>query len=283
MVGGLMRRPAAKIALAGAVLLGLLAAAIAALPFVITPFIFWPDAIGSADPSRWGLRQARSVMFAAADGSALSGWWLAPPTATAATVLLVHGRSGNISSRASIARRLRADGFGVLLFDYRGYGASEGTPSERGISEDALSAYAWLRAQGISPGRLIVIGQSLGNAPAAQLTSNRPVAGLVLVSPFVSLPEAAADRLPWLPIRAVPWPRNRFEVQASLAGSAPPLIFIASRGDDLVPFAHSARLDAALDRRARWIVLPSAPHDGLLAEATHSGALTGALRALTPA
>jgi pimeloyl-ACP methyl ester carboxylesterase len=169
------------------------------------------------------------------------------------------------------------------MFDYRGYGASQGSPSELAMSEDAISAYAWLLAQGVSPQRLIVIGQSLGNAPAAQLASHRPVGGLVLVSPFSNLPEAAADRLPWLPLGALPWPRNRFEVQASLAASKAPLVLIGSRRDELVPFAHSRRLAAVSRRRVRWIEFPSTPHNGLLAAAASSGALTQALRALTPA
>jgi alpha-beta hydrolase superfamily lysophospholipase len=190
--------------LLGAVLLALLAAALAALPFVISFFIFRPEKLEITDPARWGLPGAHAVTFAASDGSALLGWWLPPSSGAAATVLVVHGRSGNISNRVGIARRLRSDGYGVLMFDYRGYGASQGSTSELAMSEDAISAYAWLLAQGVSPQRLIVIGQSLGNAPAAQLASHRPVGGLVLVSPFSNLPEAAADRLPWLPLGALP-------------------------------------------------------------------------------
>lgn len=190
----------------------------------------------------------------------------------------MHGRSANVSTRVAIARRLHRDGFGVLLFDYRGYGASEGRPSERALAEDSLAAYDWTRRQGVGPRRIILIGQSLGNAPAAQVAAARTVGGLVLTSPFTNLPEAAADRLPWLPLRVVPWPRNRFEVSGRLRDSTVTLILIASRADDLVPIGHARKVADAAHRPVRWIEMSSAPHDGLLAAAAESGALTQALR-----
>ena len=218
--------------------------------------------------------------FESADGSRLSGWWLPPPSTDDATVILVHGRSANISTRAPIARRLQRDGFGVLLFDFRGYGASEGHPSERALIEDSLAAYDWTRRQGIDPRRILVIGQSLGNAPAASVASSRPVAGLVLVSPFSSLPEAAADRVSWLPLGIVPWRRNRFEVSGPLRRSRAPLVMIASRADDLVPIEHARKVARSAGRPVRWVELTTARHDGLLAAATERGAVTHALREL---
>jgi hypothetical protein len=166
-----------------------------ALPFAPPLFMFRPERLESPDPRRWRV-PAQAVVFEAADGARLSGWWAPPPDAGAPVILLAHGRSGNIATRADIARRLVADGFGLLAFDYRGYGASTGRASETAIGEDAVSAYDWLRRRGIGAERIVALGQSLGNAPAARLASLRPLAGLVLVSPFTSLPEAAADRFP---------------------------------------------------------------------------------------
>ena len=123
------------------------------------------------------------MAFAAADGSRLAGWWIAPRR-DAPVVLIAHGRSGNIATRAAAAQRLGADGFGVMLFDYRGYGASGGRPSERGLTEDAVSAYEWLRRRGVPANRIALPGHSLGNAPAAALAASRQVVALVLVSPF---------------------------------------------------------------------------------------------------
>jgi pimeloyl-ACP methyl ester carboxylesterase len=196
-------------------------------------------------------------------------------------VLLVHGRSPNVSTRASIAARLRDDGFGVLLFDYRGYGRSSGRPTEESLTADAEAAYDWLRGQDVSPGRIIVLGQSLGDAPAAQLTASRPVAGLALVSPFTSLPDAIADRTGVGIIRQLPWPRNRFEVADSLVRTRAPVLFIVSRQDGLVPYANSYRASQHA-RFGRWLEAGGLGHDGLLAAVARDGRLSQALRELVP-
>jgi pimeloyl-ACP methyl ester carboxylesterase len=246
--------------------------ALLALPYMAPLFLFRPGPLESADPRGWRVPAAEESIVAA-DGSRLSAWWAPPPSPQAPVVLLVHGRSGNVTGRAAIVRRLAADGFGVLAFDYRGYGASGGSASEQAMGEDTFSAYDWLRGRGVPPGRIVVLGQSLGNAPAARLASLRPVAGLALVSPFASLPGAAADRISWLPLGLVPWPRNRFEVESHLRAFRGPLIFAVSRRDRLVPYDHARRLADSLPRRPHWIEEARHGHDGLLAELVGSGRL----------
>jgi pimeloyl-ACP methyl ester carboxylesterase len=261
-----------------ALLLVSAALALATISLWIGFFIFRPAPLAETDPRIWGLEQARLVSIRSG-GETLSGWWAPPRDAGGPVAMILHGRSANISSRAAVARRLVADGFGVLLFDYRGYGASSGRPSEQGLIEDGMAAYDWLRAEGIRSGQVHVIGQSLGNAPAARLAASRPVAALVLVSPFTSLPDAAADRFPWLPIRWLPWPRNRFDVSSAIAGVRAPLILVASRSDSMVPIGNSRRL-AGLVPGARWIEVGQPGHDGLLTAVAASGLLTGALRSV---
>ncbi|MEA3017547.1 MAG: uncharacterized protein QOI38_2269 [Sphingomonadales bacterium] len=251
-----------------------------ALPFAAPWFIFRPEPLASLDPRPWGV-PAQGVTFAARDGSRLTGWWVPPPNPGAPVVLLVHGRSGNIATRAGIARRLATDGFGILAFDYRGYGASAGTPSERAIGEDTLTAYDWLRSQGVPPERIVVVGQSLGNAPAARLAALRPIAGLLLASPFMSLPEAAADLHSALPVRRLPWGRNRFEVAAHLRRVRAPTLLLVSRRDALVPFAHSLRFAESLPRPPLWIVEDRHGHDGLLAAAVAEGRIQAFLRSFS--
>jgi pimeloyl-ACP methyl ester carboxylesterase len=143
-----------------------------------------------------------------------------------------------------------------------------------------LAAYDWIRAQGVAPRRIIVIGQSLGNAPAAALASTRPIGGLVLVSPFISLPEAAFDKWPWLPVSTLLWPSNRFEAGSRLDRVSAPLLLIASRGDETVPIAHSRRVRELAHGRAHWIEDRSAPHDGLLAKVAADWRLTRGLRVI---
>ena len=160
-----------------------------------------------------------------------------------------------------------------------GNGRSTGQPSEKALTDDATAAYDWLRSQGVAASKIVVLGQSLGNAPAAQLSAARPVRALVLVSPFTSLPNALADRLPWLPMRVLPWPKNRFEVEQSVRSLRSPVLFVASRTDGLVPFSDSQRLATAA-RDVRWLELDGQRHDGLLAASAASGRLSEALKTL---
>lgn len=243
--------------------------------------MYRPAALARPDPARWGVAGARAVEIRADDGTRLAAWWKAPPGTAATTVLILHGRSANVSTRAGAMRRLAGDGFGVLMIDWRGYGASDGRPSEAGLRSDARGAYAWLRAQGVAPARLVVIGQSLGNAAAARLAAERPVAALVLVSPFTRLPDALGARLPWLPARWLPWRRNRFEVAGYVARLDVPVGLVASASDGMVPLSESAKVAAAA-RDPRWLRADDLRHDGLLAGVAERGALTALLRALAP-
>lgn len=252
---------------------------IVTVPMWIPALIYRPASLHPAEPAAWGLPAARVVSIPSDRSDHLSGWWLPPPKPDAPVVLIVHGRSGNISTRAPIASRLSADGFGVLLFDFRGYGLSTGRPSERALTEDAEAAYDWLRRQGVAPRRIVVLGQSLGDAPAARLGASRPVRALALVSPFTSLPEALADRLPWIPVRLIPWRQNRFGVEPSVRSLHAPVLFVVSPEDGLVPYANSRRLAKAA-RDGHWLEVQGQKHDGLLAAASQTGRLSPALEAL---
>jgi fermentation-respiration switch protein FrsA (DUF1100 family) len=169
------------------------------------------------------------------------------------------------------------------MFDYRGYGASEGEPSEEGIYEDTLAAYDWLVSHSTRPERLIIIGQSLGNSPAARLAAERPVSGLVLVAPFTNLPEAAAERLPWLPLRLIPWRHSRFDVAEHLARVSAPVLLIATQADELVPFSNSLKVRGLTAHSPAWIEDRHLTHNGLLAAIARDGRLTAGIHKLRQA
>lgn len=259
-----------------AVLAVLLVLLLLALPDLAPRFIFRPEPLESADPRRWQV-PGEEITFPAADGSRLSGWWVPPPGGAAPVVLLVHGRSGNIATRADIVRRLASDGFGVLAFDYRGYGASTGSPSEQGLLEDAVAARTWLSRNSIRSRRIVIVGQSLGNPAAAAAAESRPAAGLILVSPFTSLPDAAAAR--FAPLGWVPWPVNRFEVTGPLVRVTAPVLLVVASDDETIPRANALALRAAVPRAA-WIE-EEGGHDGLLRRAVASGRLQQFVRAAT--
>ena len=120
------------------------------------------------------------------------------PTADEPIIIVFSGNAGNRSDRLTLGTRLGADGAGVLLTDYRGYGGNPGRPSEDGLAVDARAALSFVEIS--MPGHPIVyFGESLGAAVAVELATEAPPAALVLRSPFTSLEDAARANVPWLP------------------------------------------------------------------------------------
>ena len=203
-------------------------------------FIYYPSRALAADPSSAGLA-FREVSFPAADGVRLHGWLIAGRTPT--TLLYAHGNAGNIGDRVSIARLLiRELGVGVFMYDYRGYGRSEGTPSEAGLVSDALGARAALLREGVRPEHIVYYGRSLGAAVTLDLALAHPPPGVVLESPFASV-RAMADSV--LPGAGYVF-RTRWDSLAKIPRLAAPLLVLHSEADEVVPYAHGKALfDAA--------------------------------------
>jgi fermentation-respiration switch protein FrsA (DUF1100 family) len=157
-------------------------------------FIYYPSRALAADPASVGLG-FRDVTFAAADGVQLHGWLIAGRAPT--TLLYSHGNGGNIGDRVRIARLLVDQlGVGVFMYDYRGYGRSQGTPSEAGLVSDAVAARAALLREGVAAEHLVYFGRSLGAAVTVDLALAHQPRGVVLESPFASVRAMANTVLP---------------------------------------------------------------------------------------
>jgi fermentation-respiration switch protein FrsA (DUF1100 family) len=237
------------------------------------------------DPARWGLPRGEEVRFQAADGIPLHGWWIPGRGAARAcgTVILFHGRSANITTRAGIAAWLSGLGYNSLLFDYRGYGASGGSPSEAGLYRDGLSAYRFVRdVRREQPGRIVLLGQSMGTAIATEVAVRRPAASLVLVSPFTDVPALVRARLPGAPTRWPDWRKNRFETRRKMARVSMPVVVAATRADEQVPYRSSREVFEAASGPKHWIELADVPHDGFLGSAALQRELGPAIRQTLP-
>jgi fermentation-respiration switch protein FrsA (DUF1100 family) len=196
-----------------------------------------------------------------ADGAALHAWWL-PFEDARRSVLFCHGNAGNISHRLERARlmqrRLQAS---VLLFDYRGYGRSDGAPDEQGTYRDARAAYRHLvEERRIAADRLVLFGESLGAAVAVQLALEQPCAALVLESPFTSIPDMARSAYPFLPPvgRLI---RTRYETLAKLRALRTPLLVLHGEMDQIVPAAQARRVFEAAPEPKRFFAIPGAGHN----------------------
>lgn len=224
--------------------------------------IYFPDRDVPA-PASVGLPDAEGIAFSAADGTALHGWLLRPPTPTANGLgaLLMHGNAGNLASRALELEAFAHEGFATLLFDWRGFGRSSGSPSEVGLYADARAALDALceRAR-LDAGRVVYVGTSLGGGPAVQLATERPPAALVLVTPFTSLADVAARVYPWLPVRALL--ADRYDNAAKIGRVRAPVAVYAAGEDEVVPLDLARRLfDAAPEPKIMEIIAHARHND----------------------
>jgi uncharacterized protein len=201
----------------------------------------------------------RDVVLHTDDGLDLTAWW-APATGPArgTTVLVAPGNGGSRVLRVPLARALAAEGFDVLLVEYRGYGGNPGSPTEEGLTADVGAAYRYLvDARGVDPERLVLFGESLGGAPLTRLATERPVRALVLRSPFTSLADVGARAYPFLPVRALL--RDRFPLLEHVRSVRVPVTVIAGGADEIVPVEQSrAVADAA---GASYVEVPNARHN----------------------
>jgi uncharacterized protein len=233
-----------------------------------------------ADAERVAVPVPNSVALAGlvfrADGPADTGFW----------VLQLHGNADSAFAAGQVGRceSLRRSGFNVLAIDYRGFGLTPGNASEQGIYEDAEAAYQALLARGVPPNRIILLGHSLGSGPAVLLATQHKVAALVLFGAFTSIPDAAAGRYPYLPVRLVV--SVQFDSLARIGAVHLPVVIAHSREDTLIPYSHALTLFAAANEPKHLITFDLPTDDGfgghVAALFEHVDVLRSALAELIP-
>lgn len=229
--------------------------------------------------SRW---PGAEVRIPVAEGVALHGWFV-PAAATPATPrspLLIYFGGNAEEVTALLATRDRLPGWGLLLVNYRGYGASGGTPSQAALLGDALALYDWARARPeVDTSRIVAWGRSLGAGVAVHLAAQRPLAGVVLLSPYDSMAAVAQGHYPWVPVR---WLfRHPFDAVSLAPTIQAPLLALAMAGDDIMPVEHSRRLVAAWGGPHELVVFDNGDHNRV-PEAAYWDAIDAFLRRLAP-
>jgi uncharacterized protein len=222
--------------------------------------LFYPvPSHGDSNRQPMGL-DAENAHFQSADGTKLHGWYLRHPDPRA-VVLFCHGNAGNISHRAGLLKILHQRvGVSAMIFDYRGYGHSEGTPTEAGVMADARAARKWLAQRaGIAEDRIVLMGRSIGGAVAVDLASSDGAVGLVLESTFSSVPDVAAKLYPLLPVRLLM--RSKFDSAAKIGRYHGPLLQSHGDADRVVPYKLGRRLHAAANSPKQFVVIPGGDHN----------------------
>lgn len=202
------------------------------------------------------------VTFTASDGVRLHGWYIPAGEQRSRVVLFFHGNAGNISIRLETAKILHHLGLHVFLFDYRGFGKSEGKPTEKGLHRDGLAALEMLQQKGFVMSDIILFGRSLGGAVAAKVAGERTPGALVLESSFTSLSDIAGHIFPILPACLVCG--KNYNTIGNLDELTCPVLVIHSSDDELIPYSHGKRLFEAASEPKRFLELSGGHDSGFL-------------------
>lgn len=213
---------------------------------------------GNWHPELWGLR-AEDCYFKTSDGLRLHGWFVSNANASS-TLLWCHGNAGNISDRLDNLARLAELPISVFIFDYRGYGRSEGQPDERGVYLDAVAAYDYLISrQDVEPDNIILFGRSLGGAVAVDLATQRPAAGLILESTFTSAKDMAKSSFGFLPVHLLI--KTKFDSAEKIGQLRLPVLFFHGTEDRTVPIRLGKQLFAAAKEPKEFYEIQGADHN----------------------
>lgn len=235
--------------------------------------IYYPSAAYVGTPADVGLPYDE-LRLTASDGVSIAAWLL-PHDTPRARIIFCHGNAGNISHRLFTLRALHDMGLEVLIFDYRGFGKSDGSPNERGTYLDAEAA--WNHVQDLDadhPLPLVIFGRSLGGAVAIELASRHEPNALVVESTFSSLADVGAVHYPLLPIR---WMlRHPYDSIGKIGRIDCPKLFLHGARDELIPIAVGRALFDAARKPKRFIETPGGHVNGGF---TYSHKFTARLRA----
>jgi fermentation-respiration switch protein FrsA (DUF1100 family) len=223
--------------------------------------VYFPDRDLPSTPAEYGLAY-EDVTLTAEDGVTLRGWFVPGPSEV--TWLWLHGNAGNISHRLPNIQEVHDRlGVSILIFDYRGYGGSGGSPSEAGIQRDAAAALACLRARrDVQADKIVYFGRSLGGAVAVELAARHRPYGLVLEAPLPSTLLVATHTRPWLPRWLASLAiRARFDALSKIGDVGAPLLVIHGDRDQAIPMELGRTLYDAASEPKRFYVIPGASHN----------------------
>jgi len=221
--------------------------------------VFFPDPFLIGQPGDWDML-FDDVNFQTIDGLTLHGWFV--PGGRRETILWCHGNAGNISHRLDNMKILHDRiGIGMFIFDYRGYGRSQGQPSEAGTYLDAEAALSYLRSRpDIDQDAIVIFGRSLGGAVAVDLASKHPCLGLILESTFTSLVDLFEVPIDINDLRGRMAP-IKYDSFSKIKRISVPLLMLHGNRDEVVPFESGCTLYKAANQPKQFCLIEGAGHN----------------------
>ena len=241
-----------------AVLLVLMAGLWVLVRYLETAGVFFPSRSMTVNPSVMGLPW-QDVYFKAKDNITLNAWFLKNPQAFS-TVIFAHGNAGNISDRLFKIKFFYDLGLNVFIFDYRGYGKSEGRPSEAGVYLDAQGAYDYLQSrEDVNMDNIILYGASIGGVVVVDLATHRKAALLVVESSITNAQDMARIHYPFAPHFLL---SLKFDSINKVRRLSIPKLFIHSPDDEVVPFGVGQKLFEAASEPKEFLMIHGGHNDG---------------------
>jgi uncharacterized protein len=204
-----------------------------------------------------GITNAQELVLKTSDGETIGAWYAAA-NAGKPTILFCHGKGGSLGGRYERWNFYVSQGYGVLFFDYRGFGQSTGNPSEKGLLLDAATAYEWLIKQGVAATEIVAVGESLGTGICTMLAAEKQTAALALEAPYSSIVDVAAHRHWWAPVRALI--HDNFDAVAAIKNVNVPLLLQHGDQDRSVPILFGRKLFDAANQPKEFVTIPGANH-----------------------
>jgi hypothetical protein len=253
-----LRRAMTILAWFGAMVLCLYVGLAAWLYITQRSLMYFPDTVHTT-PAQAGFPEAEEVTLSTSDGQHIIAWHVAP-SANKPVILYFHGNGGALRYRVARFKKLIADGLGLVALEYRGYGGSSGSPSERGLITDAETAYAFAVAR--YPAQQIVLwGESLGSGVAVALAAEKPVGRVILEAPFTSTAAVAAMRYWYIPVRLLM--KDQFHSDRRIHKVTAPLLILHGLLDHTVPYAMGEHMFDLANKPKHIVRFLDGGHDDL--------------------
>ena len=239
-------------------------------------FVYFPNKDFPETPASYGLRYEQ-VNLTSADGTKLVAWSI-PYDNKSPWLIYLHGNGGNVSGYLTLTTKLHELGMNVFMLEYRGFGKSEGKPSELGLYQDAEAAYQHVLEKATGANRIILYGFSLGSGVAVELATHREVSALILEAPYKSIPDVAKDVYRIVPYRLM---KNLYASKNKINQVNVPLLIIHSLDDRSIPFSHGKALFDLANKPKTFVEIQGG-HTAMLTEATQAKGLIEIRKFLLP-
>jgi len=190
-------------------------------------------------PANYGLTNMEEVKIKTNDGINLTAWY-AKPKEKESVMLYLHGNAGNLGDRTEKISNYLNAGFGILALSWRGFGSSEGEPSEQGLYNDARSAIKYLQNLGYKDKQIFLYGESLGSGVAVQMATEHDFLALILEAPYTSISNRAAELYPYIPVKLLL--KDHFDSISKISKVKTPVLIFHGYLDDVMPISHGRRM-----------------------------------------